>query len=329
MPPGSGAVTQPANDLSIVIVSWNTIDITRACLRSVYENLGELRAEVFVVDNASADGSAEMVEREFPAVRLLRNSDNRGFAAANNQALRLANARHHLLLNSDTVILGDVLARSVRYMDSNPGVGAFGCRVLNTDGTMQPTCFMFPSLLNLALLFLGVENRRSPSFFGRRKMLSWARDSERDVDVVTGCYLMVRDEAMRRVGLLDEDFFFFGEETDWCRRFHADGWAVRFAPVGEIFHIGGASASKLNARRDLLLSQGLVRLHRKHGGVLPAASAWALLWLFNASRAAGWRAAAMARRPGAAPARDRARHFFEVTRRFGQAWPGAGRTTGA
>lgn len=322
-------MTAPSHDLSIVIVSWNTLEITRACLRSVFDNLGDLRAEVFVVDNASSDGSADMVAGEFPAVRLIRNADNRGFAAANNQALRVANARHHLLLNSDTVVLGDALVKSVEYMDAHDEVGVFGCRVLNTDRTMQATCFMYPSLLNLLLLLLGVENRESPRFCGRRKMLSWKRDSEREVDVVTGCYLMVRDEAMARVGLLDEAFFFFGEETDWCRRFSKAGWKVRFAPVGEIVHIGGASATKLNARRDLLLSQGLVRLHRKHGGVPGAAAAWVILWLFNASRAIGWRAVSALRRTNGGQARDRARHFVEVTRGFGQAWPRTAERAGA
>lgn len=305
------------HDLSIVIVSWNTLDITRDCLRSVFENLGGLRAQVFVVDNASSDGSADMVEREFPQATLIRNADNRGFAAANNQALRVADARHHLLLNSDTVVLGDVLTRTVEYMDAHPDVGVFGCRVLNADRTMQRTCFMYPSLLNLTLLTLGVEDMASPRFFGRRKMMRWLRDTERDVDVVTGCYLAVRDDAMREVGLLDESFFFFGEETDWCRRFSKAGWAVRFSPVGEIVHLGGASATRLNAKRDLLLTQGLVRLHRKHAGVLGAAAAWTILAGFNASRALVWSTLGLVR---GERARARGAHFRGVLRGFGEIW---------
>ena len=309
-------------DLSIVIISWNTRDITRECLRSVFDNLGELEVEVWLVDNASDDGSADMVAEEFPQVNLIRNDTNRGFAAANNQAIAPAQGRYVLLLNSDTVVLGEVLSESVRYMDAHADVGVMGCRVLNPDRTMQQTCFMLPSLLNVALLTSGLAKLNAP-FFGRERYRGWLRDTEREVGVVTGCSMMCRRGAIEQVGPLDEMFFFCGEETDWCRRFRAGGWKLMFAPVGEIIHIGNASGRRYDHTRDVLLTAGLVGYHRKHSGVLGAAACWTMLYAFNLSRWLAW-AARCRIRPSRA-AWDRAEHFRKVVRDFGQVWPkGAG-----
>lgn len=270
-------------DLSIVIVNWNGIDILRDCLRSVAENTAPDEAEIIVIDNASEDGSQAMVEAEFPRAVLIRNEENRGFAPANNQGLEIAEGRYLLLLNTDTVVLGDVLQKSVAYMDEHEDVGAFGCRVLNPDRTMQATCFAFPSLFNLTLWASGLTALPG-AFFGRQTYRSWKRDSEREVDVVTGCYLMVRREVYEQVGQLDEQFFFFGEETDWCTSIAEAGWKVRFAPVGEIIHIGNVSGKKHSHRRDFMLASGFVRLHRKHSGALAGRLAGWLCWSYWATR---------------------------------------------
>ncbi|MDO8312913.1 MAG: glycosyltransferase family 2 protein, partial [Sideroxyarcus sp.] len=275
-------------DLSIVIVNWNTLDMLRDALASTYATLAGITAEVIVVDNASTDGSPDMVAREFPQAILLRNTDNRGFAAANNQGFALATGRHILLLNSDTIVLGDVLGASVRYLDAHPKVGAMGCRVLNADHTMQRTCSMWPSLLNLILLTSGLWKLPYPRFLGRYQMMDWQRDTERAVDSISGCYLMLRRPVLDQIGPLDEAFFFFGEETDWCRRMRAAGWQLMFAPVGEIVHYGSGSARKLNHKRDLTLTDAMVRLHRKHDGPMAAAVAWSILFSFNLSRAIFW-----------------------------------------
>lgn len=305
-------------DLSIVIVSWNTQDVLRDCLRSTFANLGALRAEVIVVDNASSDGSADMVAREFPRAVLVRNPTNAGFAAANNVGFRIARGRHVLLLNSDTVVLGDVITRSVRWLDADPDVGVMGCRVLNPDRTMQPTCFGYPHFVDLLWMTAGLHELPWPRFLGRYQLRGWRRDTERDVEVVTGCYMLVRRVAMDQVGELDEGFFFCGEETDWCERFKRAGWRIVFTPVGEIVHIGNASGRKLDSRRDVLLTAGLVRLHRKHGGVLGLVSVGALLWFFNASRWLGWSLIAAFGR--GRDARRRRDHFRGVLRGFGEVW---------
>lgn len=296
-------------DLSIVIVEWNTIDLLRDCLRSVYDNCAGLEIEVIVVDNASVDGSPEMVEAEFPQVIQIRNTDNRGFAAANNQGFELCTGRNILLLNSDTYVLGNVLKQSVAYLDGHPNVGAMGCRVLNPDRTMQRTCSMWPRLLDLFFMSSGLWKLNRPRLFGRYQMTHWQRNSEREVEVISGCYLMLRQSVLQQIGPLDEDFFFFGEETDWCRRMRDAGWHLKFAPVGEIVHYGSASARKLNHRRDLLLTDATIRLHRKHSGAFAAKIAWAILFGFNLSRAAFWSLRSATR---SATATERARHFRNV-----------------
>jgi GT2 family glycosyltransferase len=312
----------PAPDLSIVVVNWNTRELLRDCLASVYSGVGGLAAETIVVDNASTDGSPEMVAAEFPGALLIRNAENRGFAAANNQGFAVARGRHVLLLNSDTVVHGDVLGRSVAWLDAHPQVGAMGCRVLNTDGSVQRTCAMYPSVLNQFLQASGLWKLRRPRFLGRYLMTDWGRDSERAVDTISGCYLLVRARVIEEVGPLDEAFFFFGEETDWCRRMRDAGWKLVFAPVGEITHHGSASARKLNARRDVMLTEALVRLHRKHGGMLPAATVWAIGAGFNLSRAAFW---SLRRALGDRRAEERARHFRGVVAHLRDAWPASPR----
>ena len=193
-------------DLSIIVINWNTLDLLRACLASAFENLDAIKVQVLVVDNASTDGSPDMVEREFPAVRLLRNTKNRGFAAANNQGFELARGRHILLLNSDTIVHGEVLSASVSYLDNNPDVGAMGCQVLNPDGSIQITCGRFPSIPMLLLLTLGLSNSTQPAFLARYQMTDWGRDVERSVDFISGCFLMTRRSVLDQVGPLDEDF---------------------------------------------------------------------------------------------------------------------------
>ena len=306
-------------DLSIVIVNWNTREMLRDCLASIPTGQQDCQLEIIVIDNASEDGSASMVSREFPQVRLIENADNLGFATATNQGLRIATGRYLLLLNSDTLVHGDVLVDSVRYMDGHSDVGMMGCKVLNEDGTTQMTCSLYPSFTNLALQTLGLNRVQHPRWLQRYQMLDWDRSDEREVEVISGCYLLVRRETMDRVGLLDESFFLYGEETDWCRRCAEDGWKLGFAPVGCITHLGSGSSRQLNYRRDLMLSEGTVRLHHKHGGQAAATGVWLLLLLFNISRSVYWTLRAL---PGKGDGvAERADHFRKIVRNFSLAWP--------
>jgi GT2 family glycosyltransferase len=291
----------------------------RNCLASLEHKHGGLNIETIVIDNDSEDGSPAMVENEFSNVRLVRNSANLGFAKASNQGLRLANGRYLLLLNSDTLVHGDVLSESVRYMDAHGDIGMMGCKVLNEDGSTQMTCSRFPSFINLSLQTLSLNRIQHPRWLQRYQMLDWDRNDEREVEVISGCYLLTRRETVDQIGVLDESFFLYGEETDWCRRCATAGWKLFFAPVGCITHFGSGSSCQLNYRRDLMLSEGTVRLHRKHGGQAKAIGVWLLLLVFNISRSIYWSLRTLPDPDRGAAVR--ARHFRHVVRHFSQAWP--------
>jgi GT2 family glycosyltransferase len=321
---GYGASGSTRMDLSIIIVNWNTEKLLRDCLSSVVANRQAsahegLDLEIFVVDNGSSDGSPQMVEQEFPGVILIKNQDNRGFAAANNQAIEHATGKYVLLLNSDTLVHGDVLANAVAYMERHENVAVLGCRVLNEDGSVQPSCGTFPGLLNLVVLSSGLWKLPSPAFLARSQLRPLEGPGAEDVDYVSGCFMCLRRSALDDVGVLDERFFFFGEEVDWCRRFREKGYLVRAAPVGDITHFGSASARRLNHKRDLMLTSGIVLLHRKHRGIVAAALAWGILLGFNISRVAFW---SLRQIVAPCPAtRARRDHFRAVVKNFHRAWP--------
>jgi len=252
-------------DVSVIIVNWNTRDILCDCLRSVYEQTKDISFEVIVVDNASIDYSVKMIKEEFLNVIVIENSENRGFAAANNQGIAIARGRYVLLLNSDTVVLDGTIAKTVMFADAHPEAAVIGCRVLNPDRTLQPTCFMFPSVLNMLLLTTYLSKLFPKSrFFGREQISWWDRTEVREVDVVTGCFMLVRRIAIEQVGLMDERFFMYGEETDWCYRFKKAGWRILFTQGAEIIHIGKASSNQMKPQMVLQLKASILLFFRKH-----------------------------------------------------------------
>lgn len=240
-------------DVSVVIVNWNTKEILHDCLASLYANTRNIDFEVFVVDNGSTDGSVEMVKSEFPKVILIENKENRGFAAANNQALKIAIGRYILLLNSDTVIFEHCITNSLAYMDQNPKIGISTCKVLNPDGSLQDTYFSFPSVLNLVISALFLDKLFPQNkLFGRVRLTNRNRDGAFEVDVVAGCYMLVRRKALEEVGKMDSAYFMYAEETDWCFRFKKKGWKVVYAPFGEMIHLEGQSAKM---KSDVMFKQ--------------------------------------------------------------------------
>jgi GT2 family glycosyltransferase len=287
MPAIQTAETQ--KDVSIIVVNWNTKDVLRNCLQSIYKETVGITFEIIVVDNGSSDASVRMVRQEFPSVTLIENSENRGFAAANNQGILIAEGRYILLLNSDTIVLDNAVAQTVSFADCNPKAGAVGCRVLNSDGTLQSTCLMFPSLLNMALSTFWL-NRFFPDskFFGRAELTWWDKNNVREVDVVGGCFMLVRRDAMSQVGLMDEQFFMYAEDTDWCYRFRKAGWKIIFTPSAEIIHLGGESSKQANTKMTLQLRGSKLLFFKKHRGPLVYALACLLLALFFLLRIPYW-----------------------------------------
>lgn len=259
-------------DLSIVVVSWNSRPYLRGCLLSIPAGAGGLSHEVFVVDNGSRDGSAELVRAEFPGVCLIANRENRGFAAANNQGLRLASGRYALLLNPDTVVQEGALARLAAFMDSSPDAGACGPLLLNEDGSVQHAARRFPTY-GSALGGRTVLGRLGlfRSAYERVKMRGERFESPLEVDQPSGACLFLRGEALERVGLLDEGYFIFFEEVDLCRRIRDAGYRIWLRPEARVVHLGGRSRRQNRAGVMLPAAQSLLRYFRKHGGAARSA----------------------------------------------------------
>jgi hypothetical protein len=255
------------DDLTIVIVSWNCLDYLEGCLESIRSagSVGPFR--VTVVDNNSADGTVEAIARKFPEVRLIVNTGNVGFAAANNQAIRESRSSYILLLNPDTNVLPGVLDELVGFMDSHPGVSATGPVLFNSDRTVQRTGVRFPTNWNIFLetLFLDRVFPRS-RIFGRHKELYEDQDRPREVDFVHGAALMVRRQTVEGIGDLDEGFFMYFEETDWCWRMKAAGGKVYSSAVQGIVHHGGGETGHFDERRLVHYHASLLRFYKKHYG---------------------------------------------------------------
>lgn len=260
--------SEPSSDcaVSVVIVNWNTRDILNDCLASIAHETA-LPHEVIVVDNASTDGSAELVRASHPHVTLIANTRNRGFAAANNQGLRITRGRKVLLLNPDTVVLDGAIDRMTDWLDAHPDVGCVGCQVMEDETTIQRTGFADPGPLNLALVEFGIQ-RMAPRhrIFGRSEYGDWDRRSQRDVDVVSGMFMLVPRHVLDRVGLLDEAFFVYSEEADWCRRIRNAGWRCVFAPEARILHLDGGGKSTVQIRSQMYIQMQKSKMHflRKH-----------------------------------------------------------------
>jgi GT2 family glycosyltransferase len=256
-------------DIAVIIVSWNTRDYLRSCLASLREPPPGRSLEVIVVDNASADGSPDMVAAEFPEVKLIRAPGNLGFARANNLGIRASASRYVCLVNSDVKLLDDCLGRLAGFMDRNPGAGMCGPRVLNADLTLQSSCRRLPGLWNNACYALGLPRLFPRSeFFGGEHMLFFNHDETRAVEALVGCFILVRRQAMEEVGLLDEGFFIYAEDVDWCKRFHDAGWEVVFYPEARAIHYRGGSSAADPRRFALEQQRAVMRFWRKHHGSL-------------------------------------------------------------
>lgn len=274
-------------DVSVVVVNWNTKDLLRCCLNSIYEQAGNVSNQIIVVDNASTDGSAEMVRSEFSAVILIVEQNNRGYAAAINDAIKIAQGRYALVLNSDIIICDKAIEKTVGYADRHPQAAVVGCQVRDNPDKIQMTCFRFPSLLNLFLRSSGLARIfKYNLFFGREDMRWWQRDSERQVDVVSGMFMLVRSEAIRQVGPMDENFFLYCEETDWCYRFAKAGWKMLFWPGAMILHPGGGghSSKTKELQLEVQMKKSTLLFFKKHYGTIQYILARLLLAFYSGCR---------------------------------------------
>ena len=264
--------------VSVVIVSFNTRAVLRDCLVALTANLRDINSQIFVVDNASSDGSADMVETEFPQAYLIRSNTNLGFAAANNRAFRLTRGRYVILLNSDAFLAPDALRKAIECMDHAPEVALGGARLIGRDGSWQPSARSFPSPLNDFLTVSGLAARFPKSRLFGRVDRTWASELETaDVDWVPGAFSIVRRDALKSVGYFDERFFLYYEEVDLCRRLKQAGHRVRYWPSVVVTHLGGESSKSIKtaafsshgAQLALWRMRSVFLYYRKHHG--PAA----------------------------------------------------------
>ena len=252
--------------LSIIIVNWNTRDLLRRCLRSVFEQTKNIDFEVFVVDNASSDQSADMVRREFPQVLLIVSDINLGFGKGNNMALQYAKGEFILFLNPDTEVLDRAIEKTVRFMQGDKQIGIVGCRIVNADLSLQPSCRKFPTVISQALILLKLHNF-FPQFKSLREyhMLDFDYSRISEVDQVMGAFLMIPKDVLDKVGTFDERYWILFEEVDLCKRVKSAGYKIIFYPDAQILHEKGASFKQQKAlKRQLNFNSSLLKYFKKN-----------------------------------------------------------------
>ena len=257
--------------LSVIIVSWNVRDLLQRALASVFASWGgEPGLEVIVVDNASRDGSVQMLHETFPQVRVIANAENRGFPGGNNQGIAAATGDFLLLLNPDTEVLADALPRMVDYLRARPDVGMVGPQLLNADGSVQSSRRHFPTV---PVLFL--ESTWLDKLVPRKHRRYYYAQNRpdhvtQDVDWITGAAMLTRREVIDRIGGMDEGFFMYSEELDWCKRIKTTGWRVVYFPEARIVHYEGKSSEQVVPARHVYFQSSKVRYTRKYHGPIVA-----------------------------------------------------------
>ena len=226
-------------NISIIIPSWNAKKYLQTCIESTIRETQNYKTEIIVVDNASTDGSVELVKEQFQHVKLICNDANLGFATANNIGIKNSSGKYIFLINSDVKVLNGTIGLMLAYMNEHPEIGMLGPQILDSNGNIQRSCMGFPTLWNTFCRALALDTLFPKSkLFGGYMMTFWPHDSIRDVNVINGCFWMVKREALDEVGLLDERFFIYAEDKDWCKRFWDAGWKVVYFPEAKAIHYG-------------------------------------------------------------------------------------------
>jgi GT2 family glycosyltransferase len=254
-------------DISIVIVTWNGKHFAQECLASLRGLRTPLTLETIVVDNASTDGTPEAIRKEFPEVRLLCNSENLGFAKANNIGIKACFGRYIALINSDVVVPQGCLERMVTFLDQNPGIGLLGPKMITPTGGIGQSVNRLPTLWNYFCCAAGLHRIAPESkWLGGFEMPSYPHDKTEDVEVLTGWFWMSPRRAVEEVGGLDERFFMYGEDIDWSYRFRKAGWRVVFYADAEALHYGGASSGRAPIRFYIEMVRANLQYFDKHHG---------------------------------------------------------------
>ncbi len=255
-------------DLSVIILNFNTKDLLKACLKSVFRSQTNFKFEVLVLDNRSTDGSTEMVRAEFPQVRLIENGANLGFSKGNNVAIKQAMGKYILLLNSDTEVRPDTFDLCIKRLEQDQIIGALGCKVLLPDGSLDQACRRkFPNPWNSFLRLFGLKRLSDYNVSGDI-------NTESEVDAITGAFMMVRKSVIDQVGLLDEEYFMYGEDLDWCWRIKEAGFKILYYPQASITHFKYGSSQAIPFFIIRMAHQAMKIFYRQHYAIKHS-------WLFN------------------------------------------------
>ncbi|WP_314590263.1 glycosyltransferase family 2 protein [Paenibacillus terrigena] len=253
-------------DLSIIILNYNTRQLTLDCLQSVYASTTTYHYEVIVIDNNSSDDSVEHFQHHYPSTHLIANQENVGFSRANNQGMRIAKGRYILLLNSDTIVEPDTFDTMLQFMDSHPEVGASGCKLILPDGSLDKACrrgFPTPSASFYYAFGLSKMFPNNPRF-NQYQLGYLSPDESYPIDCLVGAFMLVRREAIDQVGMLDEEFFMYGEDIDWCYRIKQAGWQNYYYAGTFITHYKGASSRRKPFKIIYEFHRAMYLFHRKH-----------------------------------------------------------------
>jgi len=251
--------------LSIAIVNWNTSGLLESCLDSIYRNMPPFEFEVIVVDNGSDDFYESRFRGRFPSVKFIRNNNNIGYAAGNNQAILAAKGEYILLLNPDTELLSGTLESLVKFMDEHTDAAAAGCRLVKPNGMVDRSVRSFPDPWAISADFLFLSRLFPKSrLFGRYRMTWFNYDEDTEVDQPMGSCLILRGKAVKQIGVMDEQFPIFFNDVDWCYRAKQAGWKIYFTCSAEVVHHGGASTRQIKKQMIHESHKSLIDFYRKH-----------------------------------------------------------------
>lgn len=274
--------------VTLSIVNTNNRELLRKCVDTIFDTVRETTYEIIVVENASTDGSFEMLTSKYPSVRVIRNTEKQGYGKCHNHAIRASKGDCILILNEDMEMLEGAVDRMVAKAESIDNLGVLGCRIVNPDHTLQHSCFTFPTLGGELFEALFPQTVVFGESTARSKMYYWQHDTERQVDIVVGCCMLLPRRAVEVVGMFDPAFFVYSEEHDLCRRMRDAGLKVVFTPESEMIHIGGQTSKRMSLKMALVQLESRMKYFRKHEGPVAAAVFRVILAVAAAVRLVGW-----------------------------------------
>jgi len=300
----------PEIDVTLSIVNTNNGPLLKRFLDTIKDTTRKVRYEIIVVDNASNDGSVEMLASQYPDVRVIRNASREGYGSCHNRAIEVSRGEYILVLNEDMEMVNDAVDRMIEKAREIDDLGVMGCRLLNPDSSLQHSCFKFRSLTQelFEAVFpytLVFKNSRM-----RSKMFYWNHDVQRDVDIVLGCCMLIPRRVIAAIGMFDPSFFVYSEEDDFCKRARAKGFRVVFTPDAAIIHVGGQTSRHMSLKMHLVQLSSKTRYFRKHHGMIASVFFRVIVGIGAIVRLTGWGGLYLLKKGGSNDSKSRLRESW-------------------